>query len=173
MHPWSDEDKTNLMRLKKEGHSTCEIATMMGRTLTSVQTQIFLLSPPERRQFRTWTQEEQQKLIELTKANHSVEEIMESMGRTKEAVIFMQRKIAGVRVKKLTPKTGREYLDWTEEEHQKLKELALAGHSNQEIAKIMGRTHVSITLRCRRVLGLKYDRKRGHYRLPDSGSDLG
>jgi DNA-binding CsgD family transcriptional regulator len=169
---WSAEDKNNLVRLKKEGHTSHEIATVMGRTLASVQTQIFLLVPPQGRRFRTWTQEEQQKLIELTKANRSVEEIMKSMGRTREAVIFMQRKIAGMRVKKLTLKTSQEYTDWTEEEHQKLKELALAGHSNDELARIMGRTRASVQMRCRRVLGLKYSRKQAYYYQPGSGLGL-
>jgi IS30 family transposase len=155
---------------KNQGKSTREIATLLGRTLQSVQTQIFLLVPPQGRRFSTWTEEERHKLIELTKAGRSVEEIMESMGRTREAVVVMQRQIAGVRFKKLSPKTERGYLDWTEEEHQRLRELALAGHSIDELARLMGRTRISITVRCRRVLNLEYDRKQKRYHLPGSGS---
>jgi len=166
MHAWSTEEKNNLAELKKQGHSLREIAAILGRTAKSVRP-IYVQTPPKQQPPRRWTQEERQKLIELTEANRSVEEIMESLGRTREAVIVTQRKIAGVHARKSTPKTGREYMDWTEEEDQKLKELALAGHSADELARIMGRTRASVQMRCQRVLELKYSRKQARYYQPD------
>lgn len=151
-HAWPEQDKETLLRLRQEGCSAKEIAAALGRDMKAVQKKISVLAPRPDRQCHTWAETEKEQLRELVTAGLSVEELMETMGRSRNAIIFMRRRVAGVRYRKLTPQTGRHYQTWTEEERQQLKELALAGCSTKELMEIMGRSRNAIVFMRRQLL---------------------
>lgn len=166
---WPKAVLRRFVELVKEGKSHYEIAAILGQRFSSVRFHARVLFPRQGRHHQNWTNEEKHNVIKLTQAKRSVEEIMKVMDRSRYSVIIMQREIAGTRSRKCSLRTGREYLDWTDEEHQKLEKLALDGISPSEIAILMGRTRVAVKTRCRK-LGLKYCWKRACYYLPDSAS---
>jgi DNA-binding CsgD family transcriptional regulator len=151
---WTEADNEQLRELTKKKIPAREIARLQNRTLGAVEAQKNRLgiktNPDKKFAINPWTEEEREQLRKLFMEQHTEAEIASIMNRTKES-ISGQKALLGLK--------SYEHIEtkWTEEEYERLSELAAAHYSVKEIAALMNRTIGSIEGQ-KALLGLKNGR---------------
>ena len=97
---------------------------------------------------RKWTKEEDNLLIERLKAyKYTYADLSEEFNRTEAAV---KRRIYDLAIS-YRPVPRSNHLKWTDEENKKMFELHDKGYDTYSIAKALGKTHLSICDRLKKV----------------------
>jgi DNA-binding CsgD family transcriptional regulator len=91
---WSEEEKTQLLRLLKTDLSTREIAEKMGRSPHGIRNMRLTLIGPLP-STRPWTEEEKAETLRLLASGIKVQEIADRLGRTKQSVFSLRRREIG------------------------------------------------------------------------------
>ena len=127
---WNEEETNMVIDYYKEGKSAEEIASLTGKTVSSIQNRMYLLGV---RSPKYWTKDELQMLEEMVATNKTPSYIAIILNRTISSISH-QMKRRGLKRKHC----------WTAEEEKKLLKMLENNFSIKEISESLGRSESSV-----------------------------